>query len=74
MISINAPAKINLYLHITGRRLDGYHLIDSLIAFADISDKITVGLSQYFLCYENKNFLMTLCRIYKASQKKKIKE
>ena len=34
MISINAPAKINLYLHITGRRPDGYHLIDSLVAFA----------------------------------------
>ena len=43
MISINAPAKINLYLHITGRRLDGYHLIDSLVAFADISDKIAVS-------------------------------
>jgi len=33
-----APAKINLYLHVVGRRADGYHLLDSLIAFADIGD------------------------------------
>ncbi len=29
-----APAKINLYLHVTGRRPDGYHLLDSLAVFA----------------------------------------
>jgi len=36
-----APAKINLYLHVTGRRGDGYHLVDSLVAFADIGDRLT---------------------------------
>src|SRR5215469_2486901 len=36
-----AAAKVNLYLHITGRRADGYHLLDSLIAFPDIGDDIT---------------------------------
>ena len=36
-----APAKINLYLHVVGRRADGYHLLDSLIAFADIGDWLT---------------------------------
>jgi 4-diphosphocytidyl-2-C-methyl-D-erythritol kinase len=36
-----APAKINLYLHVTGRRADGYHLVDSLVAFADIGDRLT---------------------------------
>jgi len=41
-ISVFAPAKINLYLHVVGRRPDGYHLIDSLIAFADIGDRLTV--------------------------------
>lgn len=35
-----APAKINLYLHVTGRRDDGYHLLDSLVAFADIGDRL----------------------------------
>jgi len=37
-----APAKLNLYLHITGRRADGYHELDSLIAFADIGDTLTL--------------------------------
>ncbi len=37
-----APAKVNLYLHVTGRRADGYHLLDSLIAFADVGDRLTV--------------------------------
>ena len=36
-----APAKIILYLHVTGRRADGYHLLDSLVAFADIGDAVT---------------------------------
>ncbi len=37
-----APAKVNLYLHVTGRRADGYHLIDSLVGFADIGDRLIV--------------------------------
>lgn len=37
-----APAKINLALHVTGRRADGYHLLDSLVMFADIGDRISV--------------------------------
>jgi len=40
-IACFAPAKVNLYLHLTGRRADGYHLIDSLVAFADIGDRVT---------------------------------
>ncbi|KPD13518.1 4-(cytidine 5'-diphospho)-2-C-methyl-D-erythritol kinase [Phaeobacter sp. 11ANDIMAR09] len=35
-----APAKINLSLHVTGRRSDGYHLLDSLVAFADLGDHL----------------------------------
>src|SRR5712671_723393 len=38
-----APAKINLYLHVLGRRPDGYHLLDSLIVFADIGDEVTAA-------------------------------
>ena len=36
-----APAKVNLCLHVTDRRADGYHTLDSLIIFADIGDEIT---------------------------------
>jgi len=38
-----APAKINLTLHVTGKRSDGYHLLDSLVVFGDIGDRITVS-------------------------------
>jgi len=41
--SIAAPAKINLYLHVLGRRDDGFHLLDSLVAFAGIEDTVRVG-------------------------------
>lgn len=36
-----APAKINLALHVTGQRDDGYHLIDSIVAFTDYGDRLT---------------------------------
>ena len=36
-----ARAKINLALHVTGQRSDGYHLIDSLVTFADFGDVLT---------------------------------
>ena len=37
-----APAKINLTLHVTGQRDDGYHLLDSLVVFADVGDRLTI--------------------------------
>jgi 4-diphosphocytidyl-2-C-methyl-D-erythritol kinase len=39
----HAPAKLNLYLHVVGKRADGYHLLDSLVAFADIGDRLAVA-------------------------------
>ena len=42
-VSTWAWAKVNLYLHVTGRRPDGYHEIDSLIVFAGIGDRIEVA-------------------------------
>lgn len=39
-IAAFAPAKINLALHVTGQREDGYHRLDSLVAFADIGDRL----------------------------------
>ena len=35
-----APAKLNLYLHVTGRRPDGDHTIESLVAFAGLADRL----------------------------------
>src|SRR5512143_580073 len=35
-----APAKLNLFLHITGRRADGYHLLQTVFQFLDYSDEI----------------------------------
>lgn len=40
MIAIPAPAKINLTLHVLGRRADGYHLLESLVAFVSIHDVV----------------------------------
>ena len=37
-----APAKVNLHLHVVGRRDDGYHLLDSLVVFAEVGDWVTV--------------------------------
>lgn len=39
-ISISAPAKLNLFLHITGQREDGYHLLQTVFQFLDYSDTI----------------------------------
>ncbi|AZQ65688.1 4-(cytidine 5'-diphospho)-2-C-methyl-D-erythritol kinase [Silicimonas algicola] len=42
-VEVFAPAKINLTLHVIGRRTDGYHLLDSLVVFArDVGDVIHV--------------------------------
>lgn len=37
-----APAKVNLHLHVVGRRDDGYHLLDSLVVFAGVGDRLSV--------------------------------
>ena len=41
-----APAKVNLTLHVTGQRPDGYHLLDSLVAFAPVGDVLRVAPGQ----------------------------
>jgi 4-diphosphocytidyl-2-C-methyl-D-erythritol kinase len=37
-----APAKVNLALHVTGRRADGFHTLDTLVAFPPVADTLTV--------------------------------
>lgn len=41
--SEHAPAKVNLALHVTGRRADGYHLLDTLVVFTGTGDRIRVA-------------------------------
>ena len=43
MLTEAAPAKVNLTLHVTGRRPDGYHLLDSLVVFAGAHDLLTAA-------------------------------
>jgi 4-diphosphocytidyl-2-C-methyl-D-erythritol kinase len=38
----SAHAKVNLFLHVTGKRPDGYHLLDSLVVFAGVADRISI--------------------------------
>ena len=41
-IRIDAPAKINLYLHVTARRADGFHELDSLFVRVGVADRLTI--------------------------------
>ena len=45
-LSLRAPAKINLALHVTGRRADGYHLLETLVVFCELCDRLEIGPSQ----------------------------
>ena len=45
MFSSLAFAKINLLLKVTGRRNDGYHLLDSLVAFCEFGDRLEISLN-----------------------------
>ncbi|WP_374350402.1 4-(cytidine 5'-diphospho)-2-C-methyl-D-erythritol kinase [Chitinimonas sp.] len=41
-----APAKINLFLHVTGRRADGYHLLQTAFRLLDYGDDIDIAINQ----------------------------
>jgi 4-diphosphocytidyl-2-C-methyl-D-erythritol kinase len=45
-LRLPAPAKLNLMLHITGRRADGYHLLQTVFQFIDLSDWLEFELAQ----------------------------
>lgn len=47
-LTVFAPAKINLYLHVTDKRQSGYHELDSLISFADVGDEIRIESANTF--------------------------
>ncbi|MDE0392222.1 MAG: 4-(cytidine 5'-diphospho)-2-C-methyl-D-erythritol kinase [Rhodospirillales bacterium] len=42
-IRVGAPAKLNLYLHVTGRRAGGYHELDSLVTFTALADTLEIA-------------------------------
>ena len=43
MLTLPAPAKLNLFLHVTGRRADGYHELQTVFQFIDLQDTITLA-------------------------------
>jgi 4-diphosphocytidyl-2-C-methyl-D-erythritol kinase len=42
LLQTRAPAKVNLSLHVLGRRSDGYHALESLVVFAGAADRLTL--------------------------------
>lgn len=44
LYDLPAPAKLNLFLHVVGRRADGYHLLESLFRLVSLSDSLTIDL------------------------------
>ena len=40
-----APAKINHFLHVTGRRDDGYHLLQTVFQFLDLADQLRITVT-----------------------------
>ena len=82
LVRQRAHAKINLALHVTGRRVDGYHELDSIVVFADIADVLTIApatgvsisLSGPFandLPPEGKNIILTAWQLMAVFARKK---
>jgi 4-diphosphocytidyl-2-C-methyl-D-erythritol kinase len=44
MFTFSAPAKLNLFLHVTGRKNDGYHLLQTVFRLLDFSDQLGFNL------------------------------
>jgi 4-diphosphocytidyl-2-C-methyl-D-erythritol kinase len=72
-IVVEAPAKVNLSLHVVGKRADGYHLLDSLVAFAGTGDTLeftaaetltleVVGPTASLIPAEGDNIVLTAAR------------
>ena len=50
-----APAKLNLFLHIIGKRTDGYHLLQTVFQFIELTDKIDFTITESGLIKRNRN-------------------
>jgi 4-diphosphocytidyl-2-C-methyl-D-erythritol kinase len=73
-----APAKVNLTLHVTGQRADGYHLLDSLVVFVGVGDRLAaapadgltlrvVGPEAAGLGTDESNLVMRAARLFGVS-------
>ncbi|WP_119306724.1 4-(cytidine 5'-diphospho)-2-C-methyl-D-erythritol kinase [Cohaesibacter haloalkalitolerans] len=60
ILTLTAPAKINLALHITGQRDDGYHLLESLVVFGGAADRIQFKPSKHLHLSVNGPFAASL--------------
>ncbi len=45
LLSVPAPAKLNLFLHVVGQRPDGYHLLETVFRFIDLNDYLDFEIS-----------------------------
>ena len=45
-LTVLAPAKVNLFLHVTGRLSDGYHTLETVMVPIDYGDRIRLTLRQ----------------------------
>jgi len=48
-VYVDLPAKVNLFLHVCGRREDGYHLLESLVTFTEFGDRLSVRSADEFI-------------------------
>jgi 4-diphosphocytidyl-2-C-methyl-D-erythritol kinase len=74
-----APAKVNLTLHVTGQRADGYHLLDSLVVFVDLGDRLQAtaadrlsltitGPHSVGLAADDSNLVLRAARLFNSAQ------
>ena len=70
MIRVPSPAKLNLFLHITGRRDDGYHSLESIFQLIDLYDWLTFDprLDDQIEIQGLQTVALTQNLIYKATQ------
>ena len=66
-LSLNAPAKINWFLRITGKRADGYHNIVSLMQCISLSDQLTIEHADTIAVEDDLNIPLRDNLIYKAA-------